>query len=294
MLPHIIGMKKLFFFLLLLIVLFPTSVSAHLAGQPPFFKINGVYSDLYDVPTSSFAEFKLPQDKPPALYVINEDIHFEIDTNSLPVPPEVVAISTFEWDWGDGSPRATGLQHNHRYTKAGSYFMEITAKTKDVSQPQLIQSTLIHIVPNKDYELPKAKILVNGQGTEDPLMDDMKIEFGKDFELDSGATVVGSAKIVEYLWDLGDGKSKKGERVTYQYGMEQYAFFPVLRVTDENGLFSDAFIQITNTDDATLAVNSTPTLVNHIHRNRYFIISGIVVGLLLVIGPFVFSKRRKS
>src|SRR5688572_9255554 len=118
--PAFVGMTVVVF-------LFFSSVTyAHLAGQPPFFKLNGVYSELYDVPTSSYAEFKLPQDKPPTLYVVNEEINFEIDTNSLPVPAEVLAISTFDWDWGDGSTHATGLINTHSYQKPGSYFIEIT------------------------------------------------------------------------------------------------------------------------------------------------------------------------
>jgi len=275
----------------LFLLLFPSFVHAHFAGQPPFFKINGIYSDLYDVPTSSFADFRLPQDKSPALYVINEEVSFEIDTNALPLPPDILAISTFDWDWGDGTSHASGLQNKHTYVKAGSYFMEITAKTKDVAQPQLIQSILIHIVPTKDYVLPKAKILVNGVGTNDALLEDFKVDFGVDFKLDSSATLPGTGKIVNYLWDLGDGKSKTGESVSYKYGMEQYAFFPVLRVTDENGLFSDAFIQITNASDDE-AIEKQLHSKSVYDEYRYMIVGSIVFVLLILGAIFVFGKKK--
>lgn len=278
---------------LLVVLLFPTFVQAHLAGQPPFFKLNGVYSALYDVPTSSFADFRLPQDKPPALYVVNEEVSFEIDTNSLPVPPEILAISTFDWDWGDGSDHSSGLQNRHSYEKAGSYFIEITAKTKDVALPQLIQSTLINILPTKDYVLPTAKILVNGVGTNDALLEDVKIDFGKDFELDSSATTPGTGKIVSYLWDLGDGKSKTGGEVTYKYGLEQYAFFPVLRVTDENGLFSDAFIQITNASESEIAIKEPLLSKNTFMEHRFLIVGSLVFILLIVGAVFVFGKKKR-
>lgn len=282
-------MKKLII-LILLLLLFPQTVSAHLPGQPPFFKINGIYSALYDVPTVSYADFKLPQDKPPALYLVNEDIQFEIDMNALPVPPEVVAISTFNWDFGDGTSIKTGMSNTHRYTKPGSYFLEITARTKDAPQPQLIQSTLINIVPSSDYKLPEAKILVNGKGTTDPLLDDVKITFGQDFSLDASGTKEGSGKIVRYIWDLGNGKSQEGKTVTYRYGSEQYAFFPVLRVIDENNLFSDTFIQITNIEDSQL--NQNEVKANSFYRNRYVLISSLVFLALVVGAVFVFRKKK--
>jgi hypothetical protein len=282
-------MKKLFI-VIILFLFFPQTVSAHLPGQPPFFKINGVYSLLYDVPTVSFAEFKLPQDKPPALYVVNEDIHFEIDTNALPVPPEIVAISTFDWDWGDGTKHGSGMSNTHRYSKPGSYFLEITAKTQDSSQPQLIQSTLVNIVPKSDYKLPEAKILINGEGTTDPLLDDVKIEFGNDFSLDGSESIEGSGKIVQYIWDLGNGKSQQGKNITYRYGSDQYAFFPVLRVIDENGLFSDTFIQITNTEDGDVPLEDLKN--NSFYRNRYILITSLVALLLVSGAVFVFRKKK--
>jgi hypothetical protein len=266
---------------------------AHLAGQPPFFKINGVYSELYPVPTSSFPEFRLPQDRPPALYLVNEDINFELDTQTLPVPPEVLKVTEFDWNFGDDTEHGTGLKNVHKYGKAGSYFLEVTAKTSDLPQPQLIQSILVHIIPTQGYNLPEAKILVNGQGVKDPLVDDVKLEFGKEVTLDASASVPGSGKIVEYKWDLGNGKSMIGEKITVNYDKNQYALFPVLRVKDENGLISDAFIQITNKDNSFDSEGST-LLPPHIHKNLPFIIGGIVVGLLLVIGPFVYSEKIKK
>lgn len=274
-------------------IYFSTVVNAHMAGQPPFFKINGVYSELYPVPTASLVEFRLPQDKPPALYLVNEEINFEMDTQTLPVPPQVLEVTTFDWDYGDETEHGTGLKNVHTYSKPGSYFLEITAKTDDLPQPQLIQSTLIHITPTSDYKLPEAKILVNGQGVSDPLVDDIKLEFGKEITLDATSSVKGSGEMVEYIWDLGNGKSMIGEKITVIYEKDQYAFFPVLRVKDENGLFSDAFVQITNKDNNFESDPST-LLPPHIHKNLPFIIVGIGIGLLLVVGPFIYSEKIKK
>ena len=280
----------------LLLFSFTPPSFAHMAGQPPFFKINGVFSELYPVPTTSLIEFRLAQDKPPALYQVNEVIQFEMETQSLPVPPQILDVTTFEWDFGDGSPKVGGLKNVHSYSRPGSYFLEITAKTDDLPQPQLIQSVVLHIVPFQGYQMARAKILVNGQGVSDALLDDVRAEFGQEFIFDASSSIVGSGKIVEYFWDLGNGKSAIGEKITVRYDKNQYAFFPVLRIKDEFGIISDDFIQVTNSDSEK-NFESGFSLPPHIHKNLPFIIGGIFIGLSLIFGPFIYSEitsRKKN
>src|SRR3989344_2362909 len=88
--------------LFLLAFLFPFSANAHLAGQPPFFKINNEYSGLYSVPVSS-SLFKIPQDGPTKNFIVGEKIDFEIDTQQLQIPEDVVKKSNFIWEYGDGA-----------------------------------------------------------------------------------------------------------------------------------------------------------------------------------------------
>ena len=126
------------------------NVSAHLAGQPPFFKVNGKFSDLYRVPTTSLPTFNLPQDGFSEPFLINESINFEIDKTLLPVPPDIADQTEFTWDFGDGSS-GTGLKNTHQYKKMGSFILVISAKYKgDAAPPQLLQSLLLNIVPDKN------------------------------------------------------------------------------------------------------------------------------------------------
>src|SRR4051812_41879426 len=80
----------------------PITAFAHTAGQVPYFKVNGVFSNLYPVPTTSLSDFQLPQDDSPDTYLVNQSIDFELDLSRLPIPPEVVKETVFSWDFGDG------------------------------------------------------------------------------------------------------------------------------------------------------------------------------------------------
>src|SRR5262245_33334397 len=122
-------------FLFFLIV--PPRVSAHLVGQPPFFKINNEYSILYPVPTTSLADFNLLQDIATKSFLINQNLNFDIDTSQLPIPQEVIKQTVFDWDFGDGS-KGSGLKNTHAYAKMGSFILTVNAKYQD-QQPQLIQ-----------------------------------------------------------------------------------------------------------------------------------------------------------
>lgn len=142
-------MRKLLVLLFIFLVLLtPKHAFAHLPGQTPYFKINGKYSSLYPVLTSSLNNFALPQDIGPQTYLINKPIVFEIDTNKLPVPKEILDQTTFTWDFGDGS-HGQGLTNTHTYRKMGSYTLSIEAKTPDMPSSQLIQSVMFHVLPDK-------------------------------------------------------------------------------------------------------------------------------------------------
>lgn len=269
----------------------PVTAFAHTAGQMPFFKVNGVFSNLYSVPTTSLNDFGLPQDDSPDLYLVNQSIDFELDTARLPIPQEILQSTTFNWDFGDGSKKSGGLKESHVYSKSGSYILEISAQTKQISEPQLLQSTIIHVVPTKPYQLPKSIIHVNGQSVKDPLVDVIKIEFGQDFTLDATSSLDGSGKIVSFQWDLGDGKTDSNPLLTYVYKKEQYAYFPVLRVKDSNGLISDSFLQVTNSlNDLSSSKPSQGDTRPSISRFIYPILGGFI---LIILWGVSFPVRKK-
>jgi hypothetical protein len=234
-------------FLLLLVVtiflLMPKPVSAHMVGQPPFFKINGVFTLLYPVPTSSVPDFLLPQDIADKNFLVNDPLEMDMEISQLPILPEIIDQTTFLWEFGDGE-KGEGLKNTHRYKKPGSYFLTVQAKYR-TDEPQLIQSTLIHILPDHNYQLPQAKIIVNGKVSNDPLTDPIAVNFKNSIHLDATSSLA-QGNNLEFYWDLGDGKFRKEKEVDYNYDADSMQVFPVLRVKDQNGFIGDAYVELTD------------------------------------------------
>ena len=285
-------MKYLFSFILLLALTFPKLSYGHMIGQPPYLKINGAFTEYYPVPTASLPDFYLPQDIAASSYLVNEVIEFELDQAALPIPPEVLARSRFYWEFGDGG-KAEGMKVNYSYKKPGTYFSELKVDSgSGFGPPQVLQSTAINILPNKDYKLPKAIIEVNGQQSKDPLLDLIDVNFSEKQNFNAGKSEAGSSKIVEYYWDLGDGNYEQGLDISYRYQENPYTVFPVLRIKTGDGFISDAFVQIK--DETTFNSGSTDMGAS---RNFWVLagIFGVSITLAAVltwaIYAFVLKKR---
>lgn len=278
-------MKKILItFFLFIVLFFPPAVFGHMVGQPPFFKINGEYSDLYPVPISSASNFELPQDLAKQNHFVGEKLEMEMDINQLPILPEVIDQTTFLWEFGDGA-RAEGLKNSHTYSKPGSYVMHIMAKYRN-DEPQLIQSTLINILPDQNYLLPQSKIKVNDKESSDPLTDIITVDFSKPVQFDASLST-SNQKIVEYFWDFGDGDTSNEANPSHQYDSESIQMFPVLRVKDSNGFIHDSYVQL----DSIESISSLTTE----DRTSFIWISIIV--LVIFVSGFVgwwYFKRKNG
>lgn len=261
---------------------FTTTTFAHVAGQPPFFLINGTYAGFYPVFVSSLPNFILPQDSAPENYLINQSLAFELDSAMLPFPPDVIDKTTFSWDFGDGT-KAEGLTAKHTYTKIGSFLLTITANYHGYSDPNtkpLLQAVLINIVPNKEYRLPKAVIEINKEVVTNP---NNPIEItDRTVTFDAKSSTQGSAKIVSYFWDIGDRQSSNKSQFNHRFSdsMKNY-IFPMLRVKDANGFINDAYVELDNS-----AIQTRPkTIISP------FLIIGLI-NILVIAGVVVFLKGR--
>jgi len=287
-------MKKIIcaVFLLLTFHLVAPPLHAHSIGQPPYFKVNGKFTDYYPVPSSSVEDFKLPQDIAVGTFLVNVAVEFEIDVNALPVPAEVVEKTKFTWDFGDGQ-KGEGLKNTHIYTKQGTYFLDIHADSGEGFPPQLLQSTAINILPSKDYKLPEAIIEINGKQARDPLLDIIDVDFNKEINFNGSKSSGGQSQVTEYYWDLGDMNSKTGPQFKYKYSQDPYTVFPLLRIKTADGFIVDSFIQIKNGGAIGGLVEENSNF------NWPLIIGGIIASLLLaalltwIISKVLFNSKRK-
>jgi len=296
-------MRKIFIFTSILCLLFPKIAYANGAGLPTFFKINGQFTQpnplqLYGITSQSFL---LPQDITTENYIVNQPINFEIDQSMLETVfnPQFIKNTTYVWDFGDGSPKTDGLQHTHSYTKIGSYILILTLNISiDPSDPnrqptQFIDSYLINILPNKDYQgLPQAVVKLNGKKVQS-LQNRKPLELNFNYPLLFDASLSkSSSPIVQYLWNFGDGQTGTNPVMNHIYDKtDQLAYdynVVVLRVKDKNGFISDAFVGLNN--------NSKQTSQNSSGLQSLFF-AGVFVFILLIVSlivKFILNRKKRK
>lgn len=271
----------------------PSRVFAHLPGQEPFFKINTIYSPLYPVPSTSREDFFLPQDIAPELYSVNSVIVFEIDKNRLPmISQDALETMKFLWNFGD-EQTAQGTMIEHTYKKMGSYFVTIYADD-GINQPVLFQSTLVHIVPDMAYKLPRAIITVNGEKSTDSLVDPLYFSFDTMLLFDAQTSLSGSAPIHSYTWDFGDMQEGKKTTQKHLYNEDLRIVFPVLRIEDKNGFISDTFVQVNNDlyENEERRKNPNDTIFN---PRSVFLVGFLILVVAVILGIFIAkAKKNKS
>ena len=289
-------MAKKFFLILAIIftalLTHPLFVSAHLAGQPAFLRINNEYTVFYHVLSSSLSDFSLPQDEMSLNYLAGQTLNFDIDTSKLPVPAEIIKKTKFTWDFADGL-KGQGMTLSHAYTKQGSYVLSLFADDSTTSQPQLLDSVFINVLPSKNYTLPKSQIFVNGKSSTDPLAKVLIFDFDKSINFDAAGS---SGDGLTYFWDFGDGKSSTGAKIEHTYKKETNIVYPLLRVKDNNGFLSDSFVEVDNREFTNKTTNndakSATSEKNNWFKNPFvFIVGGVIMAGLL---EFLYLKLKKK
>jgi hypothetical protein len=230
-----------------ILLLLPATAHAHAPGQPPFTYINDKPSPFYPLNFASLPDLGIPDDMAPEeSYLINEPINFRLDDTALPLFPEEIPEYEFTWDMGDGTSY-TGLELTHTYRQAGSYV--ITNYSRDTRTPdpaEELSTIYIAIVPHQGYELPRPVLLVNGRQAVSLYTESYSASFARPVVLDASRSRNGSTKIVSTVWDLGNRQMARDAKVRVTYDTLFSTVQPVVRLTDENGLFVDATFEIVN------------------------------------------------
>lgn len=267
------GMKKVLVAIIAIVFLSASPVSAHLLGQPPFLKVNGLYAGFYPIQLSS-PFFTIPQDNASQHFIVNTPIQFDIDLTALKLSLTFTGNASFRWDFGDGS-LGSGLHQTHLFAKPGSYLTQIWLSYKP-GDNEIIEAVVTQVLPNASYQLPKAVIAIDSKTVHDPLSEIVEIPFGSSHTFDAHQSI-GTTQLT-YIWDFGDGTTLRTHSpiVSHTYAAKYQTLFPIVRVSDQNGFYADAYVQIDNThtlNTASQQSSSTPikpfffTLSQHLQQS---------------------------
>lgn len=155
--------------------------------------------------------------------------------------PDGDAITSFEWDFGDGNS-AMGAQVSHTFAVAGNYTTQLTVTDARGARSVCTQAVQVNFM--------------NQNPVADPgVVADQAVGFVVNFDGSGSSDPDVGDSVVQYDWDFGDGNTSLGNLVptTSHTYMSAGAFTVTLTVTDMfGGTNSD-------TTTANIFVNSSPS-----------------------------------
>lgn len=154
-----------------------------------------------------------PIDVNPSDPVINQTVCF---TGSGAFPTAI----EFFWDFGDGSPEATGPVVCHAYSSAGSFQVTLIARSLDRDCGVLQQ--IVTVGPG---EAPTCTVIVSPT----QVVVDQTVNF-------TATTTDPDGRVRRFLWNFGDGSTQSTSRntTTHRYRTNG-TFNGLLTVTDDQG-----------------------------------------------------------
>ncbi|ASK67138.1 hypothetical protein CFK39_09520 [Brachybacterium avium] len=168
----------------------------------------------FGAPTSSFT-------------ATTEDLDVTVDASASSAKGGAT-LEQYRWDFGDGSPEATGETTAHTYAGTGTFTVTLTVVDSNrltATSDQTVTVTGPNIAPNAEMGTSVAGLTVtaDGAGSTDP-----------------------DGQIVSYDWDWGDGDSSTGQVASHSYGAAGF-YTVTLTVTDDQGGTAQTTEQVTVT-----------------------------------------------
>lgn len=263
---------------------------AHNADQLPFLNVDRQNAKIYPVGSTSLTTLTLPQDIGPGVYLINKLITFSLIPANLPIQSDAIAKTTFSWDFGDGST-ATGSEVSHTYTKIGSHEVYLRSSSQEEGIPaQILDVVLLNILPSSTYVLPQANITANNAQPSNPYTDILKLNLHSPIQFSSTASTA-PAGIATILWDMGDQSSASIAVAYHSYDSLLKYVLPMVRITDKNGFFSDAFVQIEDDPSKSGFITPTPATKSSASSGIKTVVASM---LILVIGSTIAAVFRRQ
>lgn len=275
-------MKVLLLFLIfILLILFTQKAYGHDEYRSSLL-INNIYVVHNPIPSKSVENFDLTHEISLKNYLVLQKINFRTDPSKVVKPLEWIKKAKFSLDFGDGI-KQDGIEATHVYQKIGTYTVSVYGQIDD-NAPELISQVRLHVIPLKNYALPRPIIVVNALGS---VQNKIEFKFNKEINLDGSSSVKGSAKITDYLWDLGDGTFSSQPKLKHKYDPRHFGAIVILRLKDENGFYTDSYVEIINNETTV----SLPKKQNFFAENKATIAVGLsLFGVLFLI--FVLTKAR--
>ncbi|MEO1058757.1 MAG: PKD domain-containing protein, partial [Actinomycetota bacterium] len=135
-------------------------------------------------------------------------------------------LASFAWDFGDGSPPATGPVVDHSFAGYGAYSVLLTVTDDDGNERTRRQLVTVDAPPLPDFDVALASAAGGAEAT------------FTDESTDADGT------IVAWSWDFGDGATSTDQRPVHQY-VDPGTFTVSLTVTDDVGTSRTATGEIT-------------------------------------------------
>lgn len=262
--------------------LFAVPLQAHGGGGLPYIQINGEYVDenpFYGISKSP----ALPLAKDIAEgqgFIFGELIVFDVDVArfpaaneqaqnmfGLPVQNQVkTATPLFRWNFGDGSEIKEGINITHLYAAPGTYNVTLEVKFPGKSDDYVEANTIqVVVLPSKTYEMPVAKIVLNGNPVSDSQRGAITVNPRTNVLFDGSGS---AGHIKTYEWDFGDHQISNEVAPHHAFGRNDHYPVVMLRVRDENNITSDSVVLLT-----------IPIIKSNLFNTIYYEIYDFIVGL---------------
>ncbi|MBF0217625.1 MAG: PKD domain-containing protein [Candidatus Omnitrophica bacterium] len=171
---------------------------------------------------------------------------YKVDFNGTGTDPDGDALS-YAWDFGDGT-KGTGSDVSHVYAKGGAY-------TATLMVNDSLNTACSGASDTVSVKLMKGAVAVASSGKKGVI----SVCSGDTVELDGSSSYVEPGQTGDYTWDLGDGTTAKGVKVSHKYE-KGGKYWATLRVSDGRACEEGGTV-LTSSDSVGVFVNNIPTAV---------------------------------